>query len=134
MRLIEDAVREAQEWGQTGVRAFGDLIIGEIYLKIASGDEKPSLPVILHNLPFIIRTMPFATSKAQHYLESALASFRSADRPSYVARSLYDLALTDRCQKRPDEARKKFAEAREIALSVEAENLVRDIDVASATL
>ena len=89
---------------------------------------------MLRNLPFLLRTLPFAKAKARRCLESALDGFRGFDCPSFVARCLYDLGLLDKTGKRAGEARAKFDEAREIAASVEATNLVTDIDAALAEL
>jgi tetratricopeptide (TPR) repeat protein len=134
VRMIEDAAREAEAWGQTGGRLFGNLFLGETYLQMAIGGEKPPLSVMLRNLTFLIRTLPFAKAKARRCLDGALKSFRSFDCPLYVARCLYDLGLLDQTGKRIGAARAKFDEAREIAASVEATNLVRDIDATLAEL
>ncbi len=134
VRMIEDAAREADAWGQTAARPFGDLFLGETYLQMAIGGVKPPLAVMLRNLPFLLRTLPFAKAKARRCLKSALAAFRDMDVPSYIARCLYDLGLLDKAVKRTGAARARFDEAREIAASVEASALVADIDVAMAEL
>jgi class 3 adenylate cyclase/tetratricopeptide (TPR) repeat protein len=134
VRMIEDAAREAEAWGQTAARPLGNLFHGEVYLQIAIGGEKPPLSVMLRNLPFLIGTLPFAKAKARRCLESALDSFRGFDCPSFIARCLYDLGLLDQAGKQTGAARAKFDEARQIAASVEAANLVRDIDTALAEL
>jgi predicted ATPase/class 3 adenylate cyclase len=134
LRIIEDAAKEAEQWGQTSARAWGHLFLGETYLQMAIASEKPPFAVMLRDLLFLIRTLPFARAKARRHLESALDSFRRFDCPSHVARCLYDLGLLDRNEKRTAVARTKFAEARDVAASVEATTLVRDIEAALTDL
>jgi hypothetical protein len=134
IRAIEDAAAKMEEWGQTALRPVGDLFLGETYLQFAISEEKPPLSVMLKNLPFLLRTLPFAKAKARRYLASALDGFRADDNPSGIARCLYDLGLLDKAGKKAGAARAKFDEAREIAASVEATNLVTDIDAALAEL
>jgi tetratricopeptide (TPR) repeat protein len=134
MRAIEDATAAAEQLGQTIARPYGDLFQGETYLQMAIGGEKPPLSVMLRNLPFLLRTLPFATRKSRRCLESALDGFRTLESPSFIARCLYDLGLLDRAGKRTAEARANFVEARGIADSVEATTLVDQIDATLPSL
>ena len=105
-----------------------------VYLQLAIGGETPPLSVMLRNFWFLLRTLPAAQKKARRCLESAAAQHRSFDMPSALAHNLYSLGLLDEAKKRPVEARAHFEEAREIADSVEAAALVRQIDAALADL
>ncbi len=149
MRMIEAAAVEAEGWGQTAARPLGDLFLGETYLQIgplgdlflgetylqiAISEEKPPLAVMARNLPFLLRTLPFAKQKSRRCLERALDEFRRLDGPSFIARCLFDLGLLDKAGKRTDAARAKFEEARATASAVEATNLVAEIDATIAEL
>ncbi len=132
--MIEDAAAAAERQGQTASRAFGDLFLGETYLQMATGRDKPPFAVVLRNLPFLLRTLPFAGRRARACLERALEECRALQAPSFVARCLYDLGCLDKVGKRTREARAKFEEAREMASSVEATTLLADIEAARAEL
>ena len=134
VRMIEDAAVEAEKSGQISARPFGNLFLGETYLQIATSEEKPPLAVMLRNLPFLLRTLPFAKQKARRFLARALGDFRQLQSPSQIARCLFLLGQLDQAGKRAGAARTKFEEARTTASSVEATNLVADIDAALAEL
>ena len=134
MRKIIDAAQEPIKWGQSVQRAWVEALFGEIYLELAIGNEKPSFSVIIKNLPFLIRTLPFAKSRARNHLQNAVDLFRKMDCPGGIARCLIVLAKLDIAGMKNDLARQKLNEAREIAVSVDALAVVRDVDAELARL
>lgn len=134
VRVIEQAIDEFTPMGYRGADTLGHFILGEIYLEIARGSQKPPLAVIFKNLGFILRTLPFAKAKARRHLEMSLAESRKYDLPSFIARLQFDLGQLDLMQKKPAAAREKFTEAREQAVRAEAEALRELIDQAIAAL
>ena len=131
---IEENMRRFSDWGYRMGRVYGHMILGEIYLQIALGKEKPPFSVILKNLGFIIRTAPVAKGKARFHLEEAVQAFREFDVPAGLAWSLFDLGLLHQSKKRPAEARACLEEAREIAEAVELFALGERIDTALRSL
>ncbi len=128
---IEQYMERFQTWGsQVGI-ALGHLVLGEIYTRIALGQDRPSISVMLANVPFLIRTLPRATALARRHLQNGLTFFRQADIPSFAAWALYDLALLERKKGREEKASELFAEARHKAQSVEAVGLIEMIDAAT---
>jgi len=85
----------------------------------------------MRNLPYVLKTVPFAAGKARKHLGVALDHFRKVDAPSYIAWVLYDLALLDKKKKRTHEAKAKFDEARSLAQSVDLDPLIDMIDAAA---
>ena len=134
VRTIEDAVTRFTALGQEIIRATGDSFLGQVYLQMAIGGEKPPLSVMLRNIGFLLRTLPAAEKKARRCFESAAALHRSFDMPFPLAQNLYSLGLLDKAKKRSVEARTRFEEARAIAASVEATALVDQVDAAMADL
>ena len=128
--MIERMIREFGEMGNRGSSLLGNMVLGEIYLEVALGEEKPPLKVLLRNLGFVLRTVPFAKAKARRHLSLALAEARRMDAPSFAARILYDLGRLSRAQKRGPEAEAAFAEARALAETAEAPALLAKIDAA----
>ncbi len=134
VRVIEDTAARFTAMGQTIIHPAGDDFLGRVYLQMAIGGETPPLSVMLRNFWFLLRTLPAVKKKARRCIESAAAQHRAFDMPSSLAHNLYSLGLLDKAKKRPAEARARFEEAREIADSVEAAALVRQIDAALADL
>ncbi len=132
VRAVEAARDEGENWDMIGMDAMSDLFLGETYMQMAFSKEKPPLSVILGNLPFLLRTLPFAKAKARRHLQSALDNYRTLDMPTSIARCQYVLALLDQAARKDDRARTRLMEAREIAVSVEASHIVRDADAVLA--
>ena len=133
VRWIDESGRRFADWGFTAGPATADLYLGEIYLEMAIGAEKPPWSVMRRNLWFLLRSVPVAGAKARHHLESAAAFFGEADMPALHAWALLDLGRLD-AAKRGDRARAYFEEARPIAESVHEPALVERIDQAMAAL
>ena len=132
IRFIEEATERMAGWGQTIAHAFGHATLGQIYLEMAIGRERPEFSVILRNIGFLIRTMPFAAAKARRHLEAAIDDFRRLDAPYFIAANLSNLGLLHASKGRSAEAKACFEEARSIAAAVEAGALVNNIDAALA--
>jgi len=113
--FIEETNRRFAAWGNETVPVIGHMILGEIYLQMALGKDKPPLSMIMRNLGFVLRTLPVAHRKARRHLEFAVHGAREVDAPGYLARSLLDLGLLCQAKKRAEEARAYLEEARKIA-------------------
>lgn len=79
-------------------------------------------------------TLPVAKKKARRYLQSALDGYRALDNASGAAQCHHDLGQLERAAKKTDKARASFEQARDIAATVGADNIVRASDAALANL
>ncbi|MDP6604004.1 MAG: hypothetical protein QGG17_07410, partial [Rhodospirillales bacterium] len=134
VRWIDESGQRFAEWGFAAGPATADLYLGEIYLEMAIGAEKPPWSVMRRNLWFLLRSVPVAGAKARRHLEGAAAFFGEADMPALHAWALLDLGRLDAAKRRGDRARAYFEEARPIAESVHEPALVERIDQAMAAL
>jgi tetratricopeptide (TPR) repeat protein len=117
VRWIKDSIERSAELGNKTQSALGRLVLGEIYLQMALGENKPPLSIVIRNLGFILTSMPFAARSSRQYLEQATREFRQSDAPANLARALMDLALLNQMQKRTDEAEACLIEASSISES-----------------
>jgi tetratricopeptide (TPR) repeat protein len=134
VRCIEAAVRRYDAWGQPFARALGHQYLGLIYFKMAESGPRPPLAVVLRNLGFALRAVPFAPGLARRHLETAAQEYRRLDIPYNLAECLFHLGLLHRAKRRTREARACFDEARAVAASVDASALGERIDAARASL
>ncbi|MCH8112785.1 MAG: AAA family ATPase [Proteobacteria bacterium] len=115
--------------------AFGHLTLGDIYMRMATGQGEVSLGTLVKNAGFVLTAAPRAASKARTHLEEAAEKFRQHDAPSYLAWALLDLGLVAaKKKKKRAEAKKYFDEAKEVAAGCEAAELESRIDAALAAL
>jgi tetratricopeptide (TPR) repeat protein len=134
VRWIESAAERYAAWGQPFARGYRHAVLGQIYLKMAQGGPRPPLAMVLRNLGFLIRAVPFAGRRARRHLEAAVREFRRLDIPFSLAESLFHLALLHQAKGRSREARACLEEARAVAAAMEASPLCERIDAARASL
>jgi hypothetical protein len=90
--------------------------------------------VLLQNLVFLIRTLPFAAQMALQLLSEAAASPQIGKSTAMAARISFGIGLACKIKKRGKEARMHFEQAREIAEPLKAAALLAKIDTALAEL
>ncbi len=127
-KWIIEKMAEERRRNCPGRVATSDLVLGEVYTRMALGINPPPLAQIMRNLPYVLKTLPFAASKARKHLGAALDYYRKVDAPSFMAWALYDLAMLDKKKKRQDDAKIKFDEARLLAQSVRLDHLMHMIE------
>ena len=128
VRWIEEWRERFAAWGYYCGPALYDLYIGELYLQMAIGKDKPPLGIMLHNFWFLLRTLPFAASKARRHLERAGAFFTDHDMPALEAWCLLDLGRLHAAKKRMADARACLERARPLAEAAEEPALSERID------
>jgi hypothetical protein len=94
IRQIHESIDRIEGYGNPYLPAAGYMILGEIYLQMATAPARPPLGVILRNLPFVVTNVPFAAWKARRYFEEAIRRCRSIDSPGHLARSLLGLGAS----------------------------------------
>ncbi len=114
--------------------ALGHLTLGDVYMRLATGQSDVSLGALVRNAGFVLTAGPRAAAKAREHLSEAADSFRAADAPSFLAWALLDLGLVAIKKKKKDEARKHLDEAKTEAVEAEVTVLGARIDAALAGL
>ena len=120
IRMIEEAMERFAQWGNDTNPTFGHMILGEIYLQMAVGQEKPPVKVLLRNMWFLLRTLPVAARKAEKHLKEASRRARATEMPGFLAQILLDLGKLYKFQNRPVDARHCLEEAQQIAERLES--------------
>jgi hypothetical protein len=86
-----------------GARTYADwlrLNLAEVYLQIIMGNEKPPLPILLKNLPIILRVMLTASSRIRALVTHALANPRFDPAGHFVGRAQMLLGLLYKIKKK----------------------------------
>jgi tetratricopeptide (TPR) repeat protein len=128
VRWIEESKKRVAGWGFDNVSGIADFFLGQIFFRMAFGGTKPPVGVVLKNIGFLLLNLPLAEKKARQYLEKALNGFRDRDARGWSAKTLISMAMLSTNKKDLDKARDQFIEARVLAESVGANNLVNEID------
>ncbi len=90
--------------------ALSEYILGEVNAQIATG-PKPALSVMAKNIGFLVKSVPFATKKAEEHFKKAIELFRELGANGFLAQSYLSLGLLYKAGKRADQARQCILEA-----------------------
>ncbi len=134
VRWIEASMQRFEDWGFALGKGQGHLILGEIYLTMVLGTQKPSIGVVLKNLWFLLRVAPFAASNARRHLQHAERFFRAHDAPFFHAWALLDLGLLASARRDHEGAKGLLREAHEIASAEEATFFCKRIEQSLAEI
>jgi hypothetical protein len=119
VRWLEAAIATMSQIGNAFGAAVGRLALGQIYARIAAGKDTPSLPVVLKNLIFLVRTVPFGKAKALHHFEVAIEISRKFALQGIEAQALMHIGLLYKAKKSLPEARRHLEEAQAVAATLE---------------
>ena len=101
---------------------------------MATGGERPPLSVLLKNLGFLVKTIPIAHRKAEHYLGRSIALCREIGAKGFEAQALMTLGLVHKARKRSAEAGDCLAKAERIFAETEATGILKQTREALAAL
>jgi tetratricopeptide (TPR) repeat protein len=90
-----------------------EYILGKVNSQIATG-PKPSLSVIAENIGFLVKTVPFASKKAEEHYNKAIEIFKNVGAKGFLGQAYLSLGLLYKASKRTHKARQCILEAIEI--------------------
>jgi hypothetical protein len=131
---IRRHIAESERQGYHLLADWSRVLLAEVYLELLTGKEKPGIRVLLQNLVFLIRTLPFAAQMALRLFSQASANQQIGKSTTLAARISFGIGLACKIKKRGKEARVHFELAREIAEPLQAAALLAKIDTALAEL
>ena len=107
---LEATVQRFTGWGTPRSANLARLILGEIYLRAATGGERLSLSVAARNAGWVLTRGLFAERRARSCLEAAARTARDTGADGILAWALLDLVLLDG-RRRRETARRRLDEA-----------------------
>jgi tetratricopeptide (TPR) repeat protein len=110
LKTIEEVLEHCKEkkWGW-GI-ALSEYVLGYLYYQFAYG-EKPSTSIILKNIGFLAKNVPFASKKAADYFNRAIESAKQFGAQGILGQTYLDLGILYKAKKRNNLARKCISEA-----------------------
>ena len=131
---IRKHIVESERQGYRLIADWARVFLAEVYLELLTGKEKPSIGVLMQNIAFLVRTVPFAAQRALELLLQASANQQIGKMTEFSARINFDMGIACKLKKRRSQARTYFERAREIAQPLNAATLLTKIDTALAEL
>lgn len=107
-------IKQIQEYclknGRKNIYLIIEYIIGKIYLQMIMG-PKPQISVILKNLGFIIKNVPFAGRMAESHFKNVIEMAGEAGTNGVLAQAYFDLGILMRLRKKYKHAKENISEA-----------------------
>ena len=114
IRIIEQAILKRENEGYRVPADWYRLVLCEIYLQIIAGNEKLPLPVLLRNLPIILKVIATASSRIRTLVASVLENPTFDPKGSFVGSANMTLGLLYKIKKKHTLAVQHLTEARRI--------------------
>src|SRR5262249_57824950 len=100
IRIIQEAILRRDEEGYRDAADWYRLFLCDIYLGIIGGKEKVALPLLLKNLPILLRVMLSASSSIQAMATRVLANAHFDRGGFHVGRAQMILGLLYKTKKK----------------------------------
>jgi class 3 adenylate cyclase/tetratricopeptide (TPR) repeat protein/energy-coupling factor transporter ATP-binding protein EcfA2 len=121
LRLVEDAQRECLENGRKYLYALSYYLLGKLYLQIVEGAAPVSVSLVLKNIGFLIKNVPFAKQKATENLKKAIEMAEEIGAKGILGMSYLDLSLLHKAKGEKDKAREYISVATQLFEECDAE-------------
>lgn len=125
IKMIEGLKQVSIESERIGWLALFESTIGSVYLQIAQGGEKPSLPFLIKNIGFLIKYAPRADRKAEAHFNNAIEQAKEIDDNGVLGQAYFNLGILHKAKKRVDKAKECLSEAIKIFEETEAEGFLK---------
>ena len=125
MRILLESIQtfERLEWKCS--YATSEYILGRVYLGMALGEGKVSLSVMLKNLGFLLRELPFAARRAEAHFSLAIDAAQEIGAKGTLASAHLDLGKLRKAKGRIDHAREHISEAVRLFEQCKADALLK---------
>jgi len=121
LKMIEEALATFKNKERKFYICFTEHVLGKIYLQIIEG-AGPLKPLILvRNIGFLLKNVPFADKKAESHLNKAIEIAVAIGAKSILAPAYLDLGLLHKAKKRYKQAMANILKATDIFEEWEAE-------------
>jgi len=111
LELMKEAKRSWVISERKVIYPFSDYNFGRIYAQLAGGGQNVNLSMILKNIGFLIKNVPFAARKAENYFQSAIRQWTEMGSKGWVGRASLDLGRLHKMKGRKVQAEKCFTDA-----------------------
>jgi hypothetical protein len=134
IRIIEQTILKRENEGLRGAADWNRLMLCEVYLQIIAGNEKVPLPVLLRNLPIILKVIATASSRIPTLVASVLKNPTFHPEGCFVGWANMILGLLYKTKKKDTLAIQHLAEARRILSEFGQSPMLARIETALAEI
>ena len=135
LRLLEEAILRREKEGFRAMADLARLTLAGTYLQMIAGNERPPpLPILLRNLPTILRVMMTAPSRIPDLLKRVMANSHFDPAGHHIGRAQMILGLFYKAKKKRDLALQHLTEAKHILSQFGKTPILARVETALAEL
>jgi class 3 adenylate cyclase/tetratricopeptide (TPR) repeat protein len=135
INIVENIIQQLLENGSRWRYAVMNHMLGRVYSQIAQGGGgEKSFSFLLKNIGFLIKTVPFATRKAEGYFHTAIETAKEIGAKSVLGQAYLDLGRLHKAKGRLADARTCISQAVQSFQECEAEVYLKQAREALASL
>jgi class 3 adenylate cyclase len=134
IRFIEEAISRREEEGYQVAADWYRVILCDVYLQFIARGEKLPFPILLRNLPFLLKMTVVAPARIRALARRLLVDPQFDPAGFHIGRAKMILGLLDMAKKRPACARKHLSEAQRIFSQFGHSPVLSRVDAALAEL
>jgi tetratricopeptide (TPR) repeat protein len=134
LKTIQQVQRSFIENQRKGSYAFSDNLLGKIYLQMVDRSKPVPAAVLARNIGFLIKTVPFASRKAEYHLKRSMKTAEEIGNKVILATACLDLGMLHKAKGRIEEARDCISKSIRIFEQTEAETNLQQAKKILATL
>jgi tetratricopeptide (TPR) repeat protein len=134
LKTIHQAQRSFIENQWKGRHALSENLLGKIYLQMVERSKPVPAAVLARNFGFLIKTVPFASRKAEYHLNRSMKTAEEIGNKVILATACLDLGMLHKAKGRIEQARDCISESINIFEQCEAETNLQQAKKALATL
>jgi class 3 adenylate cyclase/tetratricopeptide (TPR) repeat protein len=124
LKMIEAGLQLLTDNGRFYSRSLIEIILAEIYFRIATQPRRLGFWTVVKNLGFILKEVPFAKRKAEAYLNKIIQVGKEVGARGFAqGHALLNLGLLNRLNGKEEQARECFSEAQRIFAQWDSETV-----------
>ncbi len=134
IKKFQDAQQIWLEKQRKGLYAASEYMLANVYLKISQRGGEVPIPMIVKNISFLLRNLPFASRKAEKHFVNSINVAQEIGAKSTLAKSYLELGLLYKAKRKKDQARDCISKAIQVFEQCEAEIYLSQAKEALASL
>jgi tetratricopeptide (TPR) repeat protein len=134
LREFNEAQRICFENERRYYYAISEYIMGSIYSQIAQGEGEIKPSIIIRNIGFLVKNVPFARKKAEDHFNKAIELSKEIGAKGIMSQAYLDLGSLHKAKRKIKQAKECFGTAVQLLEKCEADVLLKQANVALESL
>jgi len=134
LKMLQEAQQICLEQNAKPVYAICEYMLGKVYLQVVQKAAPLSFSIVVKNIGFLVKNVPFASKKAEKHFKKAIEVAEEIGAKSMLGTAYLDLSLLYKTKRKKDKARECISRAIGCFEECEAETYLKQAKEALGSL